>query len=95
MKNQINKLMLVTLFLTEFALGVTKPITVHVNGMVCAFCAQGITKKLKTLDGVEKIVVSLEKKIVTFELPENSTASDEQIKTLITQAGMNVESIER
>jgi hypothetical protein len=39
-------------------------VKVSVNGMVCGFCAQGITKKLNKTEAVEDVKVDLENKLV-------------------------------
>jgi len=70
-------------------------VKVSVNGMVCGFCAQGITKKLNNTQAVEKVNVDLEKKIVSFETLAGKPFDDEAIKKLITEAGYAVVKIER
>lgn len=70
-------------------------IKVTVNGMVCGFCAQGITKKLNNTQSVEKVNVDLEKKIVTFNTLPGKQLDDEAIKKLITDAGYTVVAVER
>ncbi len=72
-----------------------KPIRIQVNGMVCAFCAQGIEKKFKAMPQVEALKVSLETKKVDLEIKEGATISDEQIKKIVTEAGYEVVKIER
>ncbi len=78
---------------SEFA--EAKEIKVCVKGMVCAFCAQGITKKFKVEPAVRKIDVSLEKKTVVLELNEGKDISDEKIEKILKDSGYNVEKIER
>ena len=72
-----------------------KHATVHVKGMVCAFCAQGLTKKFTGQTGVSKIEVKLGEKTVTLSLKHNEEISDDKIKELITDSGFNVENIQR
>jgi len=70
-------------------------IKVKVNGMVCPFCAQGITKKLKAEESIESqsIDVKLEDHLVT--LKTKSDLSDEKLSKLIKDSGYEVQSIER
>jgi mercuric ion binding protein len=68
---------------------------VQVNGMVCAFCAQGIEKKFKALPEVASIKVSLETKKVELDTQEGKDISDEQIKKIITDSGYEIVKIER
>jgi mercuric ion binding protein len=68
---------------------------VHVNGMVCAFCANGIEKTLKKQKEVESVEVSLETKKVTIVFKGKDSLKDEDLKQLITDSGYSVVSIER
>ncbi len=70
-------------------------ITIAVKGVVCAFCAQGITKTFKKEPAVREIKVSLEKKLVTLVTHDGQDISNEKITDDITRSGFNVVSIER
>ena len=72
-----------------------KEIKVSVKGMVCAFCAQGITKKLKAESSVSQVEVSLEKKLVTIETKKNADLTDEKINQILKDSGYTVDRIER
>ena len=72
-----------------------KTIEVHVNGMVCAFCGQGITKKLSARPEVKKVDVSLKDKIVKIDLAENKDLNDAEIEKILKDSGYQVEKIER
>ncbi|AGH95941.1 heavy-metal-associated domain-containing protein [Pseudobdellovibrio exovorus] len=61
--------------------------TVGVNGMVCAFCAQGIEKKFKSQSEVEDIEVSLEKKFVKIKFKEGKSLSEDKITELLKDSG--------
>ncbi|WP_413587467.1 heavy-metal-associated domain-containing protein [Bdellovibrio sp. HCB274] len=64
--------------------------TVGVNGMVCSFCAQGITAKFKEQPEVDKVDVSLEKKYVKLTYKEGQKLSHEKISALLKDAGYEV-----
>lgn len=64
--------------------------TVGVKGMVCAFCAQGITKKFQEQPEVDKVDVSLENKYVKLTYKEGKKLSHEKISELLTDAGYEV-----
>jgi mercuric ion binding protein len=83
-------LLLLLPFLAE-----AKSISVQVKGMVCAFCAQGIEKKFKSLPEITKVHVSLETKLVSLETQEGKDIPDDQIKKIITESGYDVVKIER
>jgi copper chaperone CopZ len=68
---------------------------VGVDGMVCAFCAQGIEKKLRARAEVERIFVSLENRIVAVGFRDGRTMSDEALGRLIADAGYRVTGITR
>jgi copper chaperone CopZ len=72
-----------------------KTIEITVDGLVCAFCAQGIEKKMKTQAATDKVFVSLEKKIVAVSLKDGQDISDEKLKAEITDAGYLVKGIKR
>lgn len=72
-----------------------KEITATVNGMVCAFCAQGITKKLSSEPGVEKVDVSLEKKTVRIGMKAGNDLDDKKLESIFKDAGDNLEKVER
>ncbi|MBY0316281.1 MAG: heavy-metal-associated domain-containing protein [Bdellovibrionales bacterium] len=72
-----------------------KEVIVNVKGMVCAFCAQGITKKFKAEPTVSNIDVSLEKKIVKLSIKEGKELPDAKIESLLKDSGYTVEKIKR
>lgn len=72
----------------------TPTIKANVNGMVCAFCAQGIEKKMRALSQTQDVYVNLKQRVVAVELKEGQTLAHEQVKALIKDAGYEVTSIE-
>jgi copper chaperone CopZ len=72
-----------------------KTIQVTVDGLVCAFCAQGIEKKMKAQPATDKVFVSLEKKIVAVSLKDGQDISDDKLKAEIADAGYVVKGIAR
>jgi len=69
-------------------------ITVGINGMSCPFCAYGVTKKLKKLEGVITVYVSVDKGTADIELNAGTILSEEQILNAVADAGFEVRSIE-
>ncbi|WII71799.1 heavy-metal-associated domain-containing protein [Bdellovibrio sp. 22V] len=61
--------------------------TVGVKGMVCSFCAQGITKKFKEQPEVAEVQVSLEQKFVKLTYKDGQKLSHDKIATLLKEAG--------
>jgi len=72
-----------------------KTIEMDVNGLVCAFCAQGIEKTLKGFPATEHVFVSLEHRIVAVELKDGQDIDDAALKEAITDAGYALVKIRR
>jgi mercuric ion binding protein len=77
------------------ALADARTARIGVDGMVCAFCAQGIEKKLRARPEVERIFVSLENKVVAVGFRDGRTLSDEELGRLIVDSGYKVTGIAR
>lgn len=65
-----------------------------VNGMVCAFCAQGIEKKMKALPETQSVYVNLKAHLVAVELKAGKKLSEETVFKIIKDAGYEVTSFE-
>jgi copper chaperone CopZ len=76
---------------TVFAAGSIK---VTVNGMVCAFCAQGIEKRLGKLPAAQAVFVDLKKRVVAVEAKPGQKLDDKLIRAEITDAGYDVVKLE-
>ena len=72
-----------------------KTIEMDVNGLVCAFCAQGIEKTLKSFPATAKVFVSLEHRIVAVELKDAQDIPDTKLAKAITDAGYKLIAIRR
>jgi copper chaperone CopZ len=70
-------------------------IEMTVNGLVCAFCAQGIEKRLKKFPATAEVVVSLEQRLVAVALKEGQDISDADLRKALTDAGYTVKAIAR
>ena len=70
-------------------------IQMTVNGLVCAFCAQGIEKKLRKLPATEDVFVSLERKVVAVALKGGQDIPDATLRKALTDAGYSVAAIQR
>lgn len=77
------------------ALAAPKTIRIDIDGLVCAFCAQGIEKKLKKHAATDKVFVSLEQKVVLVKLKEGQDIADDKVKADITDAGYALRGIVR
>src|SRR5580698_652999 len=70
-------------------------IEMTVNGLVCAFCAQGIEKKLKKFPATAEVVVSLEHRLVAVALKDGQDIPDADLRKALTDAGYTVKDISR
>ena len=66
-----------------------------VNGMVCDFCAQSLTKVLNRNDAVEDIDISLETRLITITVRDGMSLSDEEVEKAVYWAGYDLVKIER
>jgi copper chaperone CopZ len=83
-----------TLLVVAASSGATT-IEMSVNGLVCAFCAQGIEKKLKKLPATSEVVVNLEHRLVAVLLKDGQDIPDADLRKALTDAGYTVKSISR
>ena len=65
-----------------------------VNGMVCAFCAQGIEKTIAKMDATKAVFVDLKSKLVLVEAKDGKTLDPKAISAAIVDAGYDVVAIE-
>jgi copper chaperone CopZ len=70
-------------------------IEMNVNGLVCAFCAQGIEKQLRKFSATADVVVSLEQKLVAVGLKDGQDIPDIELRRALTNAGYTVKAIQR
>jgi len=67
----------------------------RVDGLACPFCAYGVEKKLKEIEGVSDIKVDLDKGIVSVNVAEGKSLTEEQMKTLFNDSGFTYRSMEK
>ena len=72
-----------------------KTIEMDVNGLVCAFCAQGISKTMKTFPASDGVFVSLEHRLVAVHLKDGQDIADAALRKAITDAGYKLVAVRR
>jgi mercuric ion binding protein len=72
-----------------------RTVKMEVNGMVCAFCAQGIEKKLRAMAPTRDVLVSLERRVVAVALKDGQDIPDAVLTASLKDAGYDVTSITR
>jgi copper chaperone CopZ len=89
------QLLLAATLLAVASNSVAATIEMTVNGLVCAFCAQGIEKKLKKFPATAEVVVSLEHRLVAVGLKDGQDIPDADLRKALTDAGYTVKAILR
>lgn len=94
MKHPLHFLAALALATTTLPCLAVTSVKATVNGMVCAFCAQGIEKRLSKLPAVQAVYVDLKQKIVAVEAKSGHTLDSQAISAEITEAGYAVVKLE-
>lgn len=89
------RILSLSLALAFAGLAQARSIEVEVNGLVCAFCAQGIQKSLKKFAATEDVFVSLENRLVAVQLKDGQDIADADLTAAITDAGYTTVKIGR
>lgn len=67
---------------------------VTVNGMVCAFCAQGIEKRVGKMDATKAVFVDLKRRTVVVEARDGLQLDAKAITAEIVDSGYDVVKLE-
>ena len=86
---------LISLLLLASASVQAATIEMNVNGLVCAFCAQGIEKQLRKFPATADVIVSLEHKTVAVALKDGVDIPDTELRRALSNAGYSVKAIQR
>jgi mercuric ion binding protein len=68
-------------------------VKVQVDGLSCPFCAYGLEKKLKNMDGVTKIEIDVENAFALLTIEKGKTVTDEVIRQKVKDAGFTAREI--
>jgi copper chaperone CopZ len=69
-------------------------VRVTVNGMVCAFCAQGIEKRIGKMDATKAVFVDLKRRTVVVEARDGQQLDAKAITAEIIDSGYDVVKLE-
>jgi len=61
-----------------------------VNGMVCAFCAQGIEARVKKMPETADLYINLKQKVVAVQAKPGQSLSLDKLKAEVVEAGYEV-----
>jgi copper chaperone CopZ len=70
-------------------------VEMQVNGLVCAFCAQGIEKTLRRFPETADVYVSLERRLVAVALKDGTDLTDAVLQKALVDSGYTVVEIRR
>lgn len=84
----------ILLFSLSLSAMATSSMKATVNGMVCAFCAQGIEKRLSKMPEAKAVLVDLKRRFVVVEPKEGMSLDEKRIVAEIKDAGYDVMSVE-
>ena len=71
----------------------TQQVQIKVDGLSCPFCAYGLEKKLKGIDGVNQIKIDIDQGLATLSVSEDKSVSEEEIRKAVKQAGFTPKEI--
>ncbi len=67
--------------------GQQQKVAVRVDGLACPFCAYGMEKKLKRIDGVEKMDIKINEGLVLLYFSEDAQIDQALIERKVKEAG--------
>ena len=70
-------------------------VVAKVNGMVCDFCAQAVTKVFGREDAVESVDVDLDNGQIKVAMKPGKTLDDAKIESLVRKSGYALVAVER
>ena len=73
----------------------TGKVKVEVDGLSCPFCAYGLEKKLKDLDGVSDIEIDVENAFALLTVEEGKALDEEAIRKKVKDAGFTARTIKK
>lgn len=94
MKKQI-LISVLGLFLMQGAFAAETRYEMRVDGLACPFCAYGIEKKLKAIEGTSGISVDLDKGLVIVNMADGKELTNEQMIKLFNDSGFTYRSMKK
>ncbi len=69
--------------------------TIAVDGLSCPFCAYGLEKNLKKMNGVESVKIDLKTGKATVTLKQGTDVDDKTLRQAVKKAGFTAHTITR
>lgn len=68
-------------------------IKMYVDGLACPFCAYGLEKKIKKIEGAKDLFIEINEGYITFSVPTSNKPSEEALQKLVKEAGFKARDI--
>lgn len=68
-------------------------VKVEVKGLACPFCAYGLEKKLKEVDGIETVQIDIEEGLVYVTTLTSQKSTKEIFEKIVTDAGFTASGV--
>ena len=72
---------------------ITTYIKIEVDGLSCPFCAYGLEKNLKKVEGVKDVFISVEGGFATFNVPKDHQLTEDELKKIVKDAGFTAREV--
>ncbi|WP_337847922.1 heavy-metal-associated domain-containing protein [Sphingomonas sp.] len=81
---------LVAIGLASAAVAAQPRYQIEVAGLACPFCAYGIEKKLRAIEGVERVETNIKEGTVVVVLKEGATLDRARVERAVREAGFTL-----
>ena len=68
-------------------------VKIQVDGLSCPFCAYGLEKNLKKIEGAKEVFISVEEAYTTFSVPKDKQPTEDELKKVVKDAGFTAREI--
>ena len=69
-------------------------VKIQVDGLSCPFCAYGLEKKLKEIEGAKDIYIDVKDGYATLNVPKESQPAKEVLEKVVKDAGFTARAID-
>ncbi|MFB6307517.1 MAG: heavy-metal-associated domain-containing protein [Flavobacteriales bacterium] len=70
-----------------------KYVKVEVDGLACPFCAYGLEKKLKKIEGQKDLFIEIQEGYATFNVPADNEITKEKLNKIVEDAGFTARKV--
>ncbi len=79
--------LLLNLMLLTSAPAQVEKVTIRVDGLACPFCAYGLEKKLKKVEGVGKVEINVKEGVAALQNKKGKSIAVEDLESVVKDAG--------